>query len=94
MLDELGQALADCDPKQPRPGAYRIARAQAGYLESVLGGGAEIAGTADWQRWTGLQLKPDQLKPVPLGPLEEVLRPYQKQGVYWMDFLEVGYCAH
>lgn len=87
MLDELGQALADCDPKQPRPGAYRIARSQAGYLEGVLGEGAEIAGTAEWRQWTGLQLKPDQLRPVPLGPLEEVLRPYQKQGVYWMDFL-------
>jgi len=26
--------------------------------------------------------------PVDLGPLEKVLRPYQKQGVYWMRFLE------
>ncbi|HZC36601.1 MAG TPA: DEAD/DEAH box helicase, partial [Chthoniobacterales bacterium] len=31
------------------------------------------------------QLKP--LTPVPLGSLEEILRPYQKEGVYWLYFL-------
>ena len=29
-----------------------------------------------------------KFEPVALGPLEHVLRPYQKQGVYWMRFLE------
>ena len=88
MLDDLGQTLADCDPKQPRPGAYRISRAHAGYLAGVLGeGGAVVDGGGDWRRWTRQQLEPDAIAPVPLGPLEEVLRPYQKQGVYWMHFL-------
>jgi SNF2 family DNA or RNA helicase len=87
MLDELGQALADCDPKQPRPGAYRINRAHAGYLAGVLGEGTTIAGGAEWQSWTRQQLEPDAIAPVPLGALEEVLRPYQKHGVYWMRFL-------
>ena len=29
-----------------------------------------------------------KFEPVDLGPLDRVLRPYQKQGVYWMSFLE------
>jgi superfamily II DNA or RNA helicase len=87
MLDELGQALADCDPKQPRPGTYRINRAHAGYLAGVLGEGTTLEGEPEWRNWTRQQLQPDAIAPVPLGPLEEVLRPYQKQGVYWMHFL-------
>ena len=87
MLDDLGQSLADCDPKQPQPGTYRISRAHAGYLAAVLGQGTTLEGGADWTHWTRQQLEPDAIAPVPLGPLEEVLRPYQKQGVYWMHFL-------
>jgi len=87
MLDDLSQALADCDPKQPRPGAYRISRAHAGYLAGVLGEGGVTDSGADWRRWTRQQLEPDAIAPMPLGPLDAVLRPYQKQGVYWMHFL-------
>jgi SNF2 family DNA or RNA helicase len=87
MLDELGQTLADCDPHQPRPGTYRISRAHAGYLAGALGDGTSIEASPDWQSWTRQQLEPDTLTPVPLGSLEEVLRPYQKHGVYWMRFL-------
>ena len=35
-----------------------------------------------------------KFEPVALGPLDAVLRPYQKQGVYWMRFLEeAGLCG-
>src|SRR5207249_3206736 len=34
-----------------------------------------------------VQRQLDQPEPVPLGPLENVLRPYQKEGVAWMNFL-------
>ena len=87
MLDELEHALADCNPAQPTPGAYRIQRAHAGYLAGVLGEGAALEGSPGWRQWTRQQLQPDTLSPVPLGPLEEILRPYQKLGVYWMHFL-------
>jgi len=87
MLDELGHALADCDPAQHRPGAYRVSRAHAGYLAAVLGEGTTLDGVPEWQKWTRQQLEPDSLAPVPLGPLEAVLRPYQKHGVYWLHFL-------
>ena len=85
MLDELAQALADCDPRQARPGAYRIGRAHAGYIAGLLG--EESSGPPEWRRWTRQQLEPDRIAPVPLGELDDVLRPYQKHGVYWMHFL-------
>ena len=85
MLDELGAALGDCDPDQPRPGMYRIGKAHAGYLAGLLGEG--ISNPPEWQRWTRQQLEPDTIAPVPLGVLEGVLRGYQKHGVYWMHFL-------
>jgi SNF2 family DNA or RNA helicase len=87
MLDELGEALADCDPKQPRPGTYRIGKAHAGYLAGVLGEGTSLPEEPEWRKWTRQQLEPDAIAPVALGGLEGVLRPYQKQGVYWMHFL-------
>jgi len=87
ILDELGEALADCDPKQPRPGTYRINRAHAGYLAGVLGEGTTLAEEPEWRKWTRQQLQPDAIAPVPLGRLEAILRAYQKQGVYWMHFL-------
>jgi len=87
MLDELGQTLADCDPLQPRPGTYRVSRAHAGYLAGALGEGTTIDAPTEWTQWTRQQLEPDAITPVPLGPLEHVLRPYQKHGVYWMRFL-------
>ena len=86
MLDELAQTLTDCDPNQSRPGSYRIHHAQAGYLASVLGD-AVSAPTPEWRKWTTQQLAPDTLTSVPLGPLESVLRPYQKEGVAWLAFL-------
>ncbi|HEX4086647.1 MAG TPA: DEAD/DEAH box helicase [Chthoniobacteraceae bacterium] len=85
MLDELGQALGDTNANQPQPGTYRIHKAQAGYLAGVLGD--EIVGEPAWKKWTREQMQPDSISPVSLGALDSVLRPYQKLGVYWMQFL-------
>ena len=41
----------------------------------------------EWRALTGASRQLDQLRPVPLGDLEAVLRGYQKQGVAWLDFL-------
>jgi superfamily II DNA or RNA helicase len=87
LLDDFSQALADCDATQPTPGAYRIGRAHAGYLAGVAGEGTAISGEPEWRQWTRQQLQPDAIIPIPLGPLEDILRPYQKLGVYWMRFL-------
>ena len=85
MLDELQNVLLDCNPNQQKPGTYRVHRIHAGYIDSALGEG--IKGTSGWQQWTQSQRQLEKCQPIPLGKMEEILRPYQKQGVYWMNFL-------
>ena len=91
MLDELQNVLLDCGPRQPEAGLYRVDRMHAGYIDAVLGGNpnVEIRGAAPWlsRKATGELSTAAEMKPIDLGSLESVLRPYQKQGVYWMSFL-------
>jgi superfamily II DNA or RNA helicase len=88
-LEEFQTILRDCDPSQLQPGRYRIPRLQAGYLDGAFRelNGAIIEAPQDWVQWTGAQRQLTPLEPVPLGSLENVLRPYQKEGVYWLKFL-------
>ena len=85
MLDELQSVLLDCNPNQQKPGTYRVNRIHAGYIDAALGEG--IKGSSSWQQWTQSQRQLEKCLPVPLGAMEGILRPYQKQGVYWMNFL-------
>jgi superfamily II DNA or RNA helicase len=89
MLDELQNVLLDCNPQQQQPGTYRVSRVHAGYIDAAMGEGSGInlAGSPSWQQWSGSQRHLEKCREIPLGPMEEILRPYQKQGVYWMNFL-------
>jgi superfamily II DNA or RNA helicase len=86
MLDEFAEVLRDCEPQQRQPGLYRIDRRNAAYLaETAESQGLNVAADPAWKRLAGGQGAAPT--PIPLGPLEDVLRPYQKQGVYWLNFL-------
>lgn len=87
FLDEFQSILAECEPDQATAGVYRIDRKHAAFLESALGGRMEIEAPPAWREWAGTQTRQEAMTPVPLGSLEETLRSYQKQGVYWMHFL-------
>ena len=76
-VDELQQVLLDSAPQQHAKG-YRIDRAQAAFVQSSIGRW-KLKAPAGWG-----EIK---LQCPPLGPLETVLRPYQKTGVAWMSFL-------
>ena len=88
-LEEFQTILRDCDPAQSQPGTYRIQRNQAGYLDAAFGDltGASIQRTGEWENWTRAQRQLVPLESEPLGSLENILRPYQKEGVYWLRFL-------
>jgi superfamily II DNA or RNA helicase len=88
-LEEFQTILRDCDPTQATPGTYKIHRNQAGYLDSALGelAGASIQRSGEWENWARAQRQLVPLEPEPLGRLGEILRPYQKEGVYWLRFL-------
>lgn len=88
LLDEFEEVLRDCAPDQSRPGLYRIANRQAGFVQAFAEqSGACLQAPPHWGQWAAATRKAANLKPIPLGTLDHLLRPYQKQGVYWMHFL-------
>jgi superfamily II DNA or RNA helicase len=87
-LEEFRDIIQDCYPTQLQPGRYRISRAQAGFIDGAARDlGATIGATTEWRQWTDSQQQLRPLQSLPLGSLETVLRPYQKEGVYWLHFL-------
>ena len=90
LLDEFQEVLRDCDPSQRQPGQYRIDARHAAYLaEFAKGQGTPLRAPPAWQKWTAGGGDSIASKPVALGDLEDVLRPYQKDGVNWLNQLAV-----
>jgi superfamily II DNA or RNA helicase len=86
-VDELQQVLLDCAPEQ-REGRYRLAQTQAGFLEATLHAqGWQAQAPPAWRERARQQAGETRLECPPLGDLESVLRPYQKEGVAWLRFL-------
>ena len=75
----------------------RIPAVHAGYLTSTLGDfeGALVSEGASWWKHARRQTEKIGIEPVSIGDrLEGILRPYQKEGVEWLRFLEKGgYCG-
>ncbi|HEY4414178.1 MAG TPA: SNF2-related protein [Verrucomicrobiae bacterium] len=90
-VEELQEVLLDCAPQQNATG-YRINNVQAGFLEATLRqhGDWKVAAPSAWRDRAAKQSGEAKLACPPLGPLESVLRPYQKQGVAWLQFLRTN----
>ena len=94
-IEALRDVFSDCAPSQngAERGWFRVKSAYAAYVKSSLDlVDCEVnAGRAKfWRTMTRQHGRHTNAKfePVPLGHLDRILRPYQKQGVYWMRFLE------
>ena len=92
-VEALHDVFSDCAPSQngAERGWFRVKYAYAPYVKSSLAlVDCEVhAGKAKfWRTMTRHQNAQAHFESVPLGALDGVLRPYQKQGVYWMRFLE------
>ena len=87
-VEELQEVLLDCSPRQHEKG-YRIQSRQAGFLASALEENPswKVQAPGSWRSKAVTHRGEIQLDAPPLGKLENVLRPYQKQGVGWMEFL-------
>ncbi len=87
-VEELQEVLLDCAPQQHAQG-YRISSQQAGFLEATLRqhGDWKVQAPTAWRERAARQSGEAKLECPPLGDLEPVLRPYQKQGVAWLGFL-------
>ncbi len=90
-VEELQEVLLDCAPQQNAAG-YRINNTQAGFLEATLRQHADwkVQAPAAWRERAAKQSGEAKLDCPPLGDLEPVLRPYQKQGVAWLHFLRTN----
>jgi superfamily II DNA or RNA helicase len=97
-VEELQEVILDCAPQQ-RSGAgeagttrYRMGAEQDGFLNSTLRDqGFEVAAPSQWREQVRQQTGEAKLTCPPLGDLDEVLRPYQKQGVAWLGFLRANH---
>jgi superfamily II DNA or RNA helicase len=87
-VEELQEVLLDCSPRQHEQG-YRIANAQAGFLANALGENPawKIRAPEQWRSRATAHSGEARMPVPPLGHLEEILRPYQKHGVAWLEFL-------
>jgi superfamily II DNA or RNA helicase len=87
-VEELQEVLLDCAPQQHAQG-YRITSQQAGFLEATLREHTDwrVQAPSAWRARAAKQSGDARLECPPLGDLEAVLRPYQKQGVAWLSFL-------
>jgi superfamily II DNA or RNA helicase len=87
-IEELQETLRDCAPQQHGQG-YRLNNVQAAFLNSSLRQKQswQVDAPNAWRTRAEKQSGEAKLECPPLGELEAVLRPYQKQGVAWLNFL-------
>jgi superfamily II DNA or RNA helicase len=89
-VEELQQFLLDASPTQQH-GKYRLGNVQASFLDSTLTQqGWQAQAPSSWRERAKQQSGEAKLECPPLGDLEKVLRPYQKHGVAWMNFLRTN----
>ncbi len=92
-IESIKHVFDDCaSTSGSRPGSFRMDGVYAPYVQSSLNAldGVDIEQPQAWRERAERCNRDLRLVPVPLGGLEQVLRPYQKEGVYWMRFLEAG----
>ena len=74
-------------------GTFRMDDIYAPYVQSSISAldGVDVEVAPDWMKKAQAQNRNEKIEPEPLGDrLEKTLRSYQKEGVYWLRFLERG----
>lgn len=78
-------------------GTFRMNDIYAAYVQSSLHSldGVDVEVSPDWLKKAQTQNRAQKIEPEPLGgKLESTLRSYQKDGVYWLRYLErSGFCG-
>jgi superfamily II DNA or RNA helicase len=93
-IESMHGVFSDCHAQSSdQAGCFRLSGVYAPYVRASLAAldGVDVEEPPDWRARAAQQNRETRLEPVPLGdPLEGILRPYQKEGVYWLRFLEHG----
>ena len=95
-IGAMRDVFSDCASRQgaASAGCFRVGGIYAPYVRASLQAldavDLDDEGAPNWRETAAARNRDEGAKyeSVPLGELENVLRPYQKQGVYWMRFLE------
>ncbi|MCR5415149.1 MAG: DEAD/DEAH box helicase [Kiritimatiellae bacterium] len=96
-IETMHGVFRDCATTQggAPAGWFRVRSVHAPYVKSSLDAIGDVLDlddteAAQWRETASARNRESDAKfePVALGDLDKVLRPYQKQGVYWMKFLE------
>ena len=86
------EVFADCSSGEGgKPGTFRMDGVYSAYVKSSLDAldGIDVEATPSWQTYARTQNRAQTIEPVPLpSSLDSILRPYQKDGVNWLRFLE------
>ena len=101
-IEEMHGVFRDCATRGSgaADGWFRVSGVHAPYVKASL----DLLDSIDLddsaaKNWREIAAERNRegnarFEPIALGPLDHVLRPYQKQGVYWMRFLEnAGLCG-
>ena len=97
-VNSLMTVFRDCASTEgSRPGTFRMANVYAAYVKSALDAldGIDVEAPPPWIARTESYNRTASVAAVTLpAELEEILRPYQKEGVNWLRFLEAnGFCG-
>lgn len=91
-IQAMHAVFEDCAATEgARPGSFRLRNRHAPFVQSSLNAldGIDIEQPRTWHDRCRMQNRRVELEPTPLpGRLETLLRPYQKEGVYWLRFME------
>jgi superfamily II DNA or RNA helicase len=92
-VDSMRTIFNDCQSRESgTPGHFLMPSVYAPFVQSSLNAldGVDVEDPPDWREKAAERNRAGNVRfrPVPLGPLENTLRPYQKEGVYWLRFLE------
>ncbi|MCE9612752.1 MAG: DEAD/DEAH box helicase [Lentisphaerae bacterium] len=94
----MQDVFADCaSGESSLPGHFRLSQIYAPFVKSSLDAldGVDVEQPAPWRVRAEQQNRTVEIEPVEFSPdLESKLRPYQKEGVCWLRFLEKnGFCG-
>lgn len=101
-IEEMHGIFRDCATRGSgtADGWFRVSGVHAPYVKASLdlleGIDLDDSAARNWRTIAAERNREGSAKfePVALGELDHILRPYQKQGVYWMRFLEnAGLCG-
>ncbi len=91
-IETARDVFSDCSVGAgEHPGTFKMNDIHAAYVQSSLLSldGIDIESAPEWMSKAEAQNRHAKVEPVGLGPrLENTLRDYQKNGVYWLRFLE------